>query len=65
MRKKDTSLKVKVNSGVAEYEISITKPEGFFRSKDGVKVSCDGQAIEGTAVPVFSDGKLHKVEVKF
>ena len=65
LRKGDTSLTVKVNSGVAEYEIDITKPQGFFRAKDGVKVFCDGNELPDTKVPVFSDGKVHKIDVKF
>ncbi len=65
LRTSDTSLKVKVNSGVAEYDIHISKPEGFFRSKEGIALTVDGNAIDGTAVPVFSDGASHKVEVKF
>ncbi len=65
LRKDDTSLKVKVNSGVAEYEIDITKPQGFSRAKDGVKVFCDGKELPDTKVPVFTDGKVHNIEVKF
>lgn len=65
LRTTDTSLNVTVNSGVAVYDITITKPEGFCRTKEGVKVCVDGAPIEGTSVPVFTDGAVHKVEVAF
>lgn len=65
LRKNETSLNVHVNSGVAEYDIHVTKPEGFRRSLDGEKVFVDGSEIPDTKVPVFSDGKVHKIEIKF
>jgi len=65
LRESDTSLNVTVNSGVAVYDITITKPEGFMRTKEGVSVSVDGAKIQGTKVPVFTDGATHKVEVAF
>ncbi len=65
LRARETDLNVKVNSGVAVYDIHISKPEGFCRAKEGVALTVDGNKIDGTAVPVFSDGAVHKVEVKF
>lgn len=65
LREGDTSLNVTVNSGAAIYDITITKPEGFKRTKEGVSVSVDGAKIDGTKVPVFTDGATHKVEVAF
>ena len=65
LRKTDTSLKVSVNSGAAIYDIEITKPEGFYRTYEGVTVICDGETLPDTTVPLFADGAVHKVEVKF
>ena len=47
------------------YDIHITKPEGFIRAQDGIKVSLDGAAVEGTLLPVATDGKTHQVEISF
>ena len=45
----------------ATYEIDIQNPDHVCR---GVKsVIVDGEAIEGSVLPVFSDGKTHKVAV--
>ena len=65
LRNDETSLEVTVNSGLAIYDIKVTKPRGFFRSKDGVKVFCDGDELSDTKVPVFTDGKVHNVEVRY
>ena len=65
LREDDTHLDVTVNNGLAVYEISIDKPLGFKRTNEGVKVTCDGNALPDTKVPVFTDGGTHKVEVVF
>ncbi len=65
LRTDDTFLNVTVNSGKAIYDIEITKPATFKRTKNGCKVFCDGAELVDTKVPVFADGATHKVEVKF
>ena len=65
LRESDTGLNVTVNSGLAVYDISISKPEGFRRTNEGVKVFCDGNELPDCKVPIFTDGASHKVEVKF
>ena len=65
LRDDDTELNVTVNSGVAVYDINITKPQGFRRTNEGVKVFCDGSELPDCRVPIFTDGGTHKVEVKF
>ena len=65
LRESETNFNVTVNSGLAVYEITVSKPEGFKRTAEGVVVTCDGQTLADTKVPVFTDGKAHKVEVKF
>lgn len=65
LRKEETNFNVTVNSGLAVYDITVSKPAGFKRTAEGVKVTCDGQALADAKVPVFTDGKTHKVEVQF
>ena len=65
LRKEETNFNVTVNSGLAVYDINVSKPAGFKRTAEGVKVTCDGQALADAKVPVFTDGKTHKVEVQF
>ncbi len=65
LRPEDTAEDIMVSSGKAQYHITVSKPEGFARTKDGVSISVDGAPIEGVRVPIFDDGKVHEVEVKF
>lgn len=65
LRKEEKNLEVFVNNGKAQYDIRITKPEGFKRTKSGVSVKVDGSSVAGTKVPVFEDGKTHIVDVNF
>ncbi len=65
LREDDTNLSVTVNSGLAIYEISISKPQGFRRTNEGVKVFCDDQELPDTRVPIFTDNGTHKVKVVF
>ena len=65
LRENETKLDIKVKSVSAAYDIHITKPEGFRRAQDGVKITADGNVIEGTGIPVFSDGKAHEINVAF
>ncbi len=65
LRKDDTSLDVTVNNGKAVYSVNITKPQGFKRTKNGVKVEVDGAAVEGTKIPSFDDGKKHDIKITF
>ena len=64
LRKSDTSLKVTVNSGKAIYNIDIVKPEGFRRTKNGFKVTLDGQSYETSKLPLFDDGKTHELKME-
>ena len=65
LRENETTMKVRLQAVGAVYEIEISKPEGFKRTKEGVTVLCDGKEVTGTSVPVFTDGGVHKVEVRF
>ena len=65
LRQTDRKLDVKVSVCGTTYDIHITKPEGFIRAQDGIKVSLDGAAVEGTLLPVATDGKTHQVEISF
>ena len=65
LRQSETKLDVKVAISGTTYDIHISKPEGFIRAQDGIKVKLDGQAQEGTLLPVATDGKVHEVEIEF
>lgn len=66
LRPEETNLQVKINNGKAVYNISVSKPVGFRRTKDGAcKVYCDGVLSDDTKVPFFTDGKEHEVKVIF
>ena len=65
LRKDDTALDVKVTIAGTGYNIHISKPEGFCRTLEGVKVTMDGQDMDGTLLPVAKDGKIHEVTVSF
>ena len=65
LRPEDTDEDILVSSGKAKYHITVKKEAGFARTKDGVKISVDGNAIEGVRVPIFDDGAVHEVQVSF
>jgi len=66
IREDEKTTSYSINTGKAIYNITIKKPEGFFRCADGnVKISVDNQGIEGNLIPLFSDNKEHSVEVIF
>ena len=65
LRPEDTDEDILVSSGKAKYHITVKKEEGFARTKDGVKISVDGNEIEGVRVPIFDDGAVHEVQVRF
>ena len=65
LRAEDTAEDIMVSSGKALYHITVDKPQGFKRTKDGVSITVDGAPIEGVRVPIFSDGAVHEVKVKF
>ena len=65
LRAEDTAEDILVSSGKALYHITVSKPEGFKRTKDGVSITVDGAPIEGARVPIFTDGATHEVVVTF
>ena len=66
IREDEQTTSYSVNTGKAVYNITIKKPEGFYRSADGnVNISVDGKGIEGNLIPLLSDNKEHNVEVIF
>jgi cellobiose phosphorylase len=44
----------------AVYEINITNPQHV--SKGIIKLTVDGKECSGNILPIFGDGKVHKVE---
>lgn len=66
LREEQTSIDYVVNAGKASYNVSVTKPKGFYRVADSkTTIKVDGQKIDGNLVPLFTDGKEHRVEVVF
>ncbi len=65
LRAEDTAEDLMVSSGKANYHITVKKPEGFVRTKEGVSIKVDGTPIDGVRVPIFTDGNTHEVEVTF
>ena len=65
LRAEDTAEDLMVSSGKANYHITVKKPEGFVRTKEGVSIKVDGEPIDGVRVPIFTDGNTHEVEVTF
>ncbi len=48
------------------YNITIQKPEGFYRIKDNsYKIFLDNKEIDNNLIPIFNDGKNHIVVIKF
>ncbi|TYQ15227.1 UNVERIFIED_CONTAM: Cellobiose phosphorylase [Acetivibrio alkalicellulosi] len=55
-----------VNTGKAAYNITVKKPEGFYRISDGnAKITVDGNEISGNLIPLFEDNKEHSVSIIF
>lgn len=63
LRPEDTGCEYTVNTGKASYHVTIRKPAEFRRSAEGVIIACDGEEIDGTGIPLFSDGKTHEITV--
>lgn len=55
------SFSVKRHYRNAQYDISISNPDGINKGVKNIVV--DGQRIEGNILPDFQDGKTHKVTV--
>ncbi|MDF2877350.1 MAG: glycosyltransferase 36, partial [Clostridia bacterium] len=50
----------------AVYEIHITKPEGFYRIKDGQYIiELDGVTIEENSIKLINDHQRHQVKMRF
>lgn len=66
IREEQKSTSYTINTGRAKYNVTVKKPEGFYRIADGKsKVLVDGSAIEGNLIPLFDDNKEHSVEIVF
>lgn len=64
LRPEDTGCEYTVNTGNASYHVAIQKPAEFRRSAEGVIIACDGEEIDGTSIPLFTDGKTHEIMVR-
>jgi len=64
LRPEDTGCEYTVNTGKASYHVTIRKLSEFRRSAEGVIIACDGEEIDGTSIPLFTDGKTHEISVR-
>ncbi|MGE5618490.1 MAG: GH36-type glycosyl hydrolase domain-containing protein [Sphingomonadaceae bacterium] len=59
-------IEMRLRTERCEYSIQISKPVGFFRTKDNrPAVRLDGVETRGTEVPHRADGSSHTLEVAF
>lgn len=66
LREDECSMEFDVNLYETSYHVSISKPEGFYRSFDNqVLVSLDGQEIASSVIPKIADRKCHEIRVAF
>lgn len=66
LKNKQEKVSFTLNTGKAIYRFKISKPQGFFRLKEGhYKILLDSKEIGGNIVPDLNDGKEHLVELLF
>ncbi|MFP4661684.1 MAG: GH36-type glycosyl hydrolase domain-containing protein [Halanaerobiales bacterium] len=66
MRINETVLNYTLNLEKSVYEITISKPVGFYRVKDSeTEIIVDGKPIKDNNIPLFQDKKIHTVNILF
>lgn len=63
LRFDDTALSFTLRAGDTSYAVSVVKPTGFARLSDGYTIRLDGKALNGSIIPILSDGNEHTVEL--
>lgn len=64
LEEKEISYCLKIGNSV--YNVVIQKPEGFYRVKDNhFNMFLDDNKVEDNFVPVFNEGRSHKVFIRF
>ena len=59
-------IRLSLNTGKASYRVKIAKPNGFRRVRDEMPlVLLDGLPVASNRIPLFKDGKVHRVNVVF
>ncbi len=59
-------IRLSLNTGKASYRVKIAKPNGFCRVRDEMPlVQLDGLPVASNRIPLFKDGKVHRVNVVF
>jgi cellobiose phosphorylase len=62
-KEEQKSQTIHLNIDNTKYNITVTKPEGFYRATDcDYTFKIDGEVKENSTIPLFADGKEHKVE---
>lgn len=66
LRESDCKKELQVCLNGTHYLITVTKPQGFARIKDGkYTFTADGKNCENDFLPLFNDKKCHKIELNF
>ncbi|HEX2923502.1 MAG TPA: glycosyl transferase, partial [Chloroflexota bacterium] len=66
LREGQRRMGLRLQTGRGTYQLSVAKPEGFFRSRDSrSELRLDGEPIQGSSVPRFDDDQTHRLEVNF
>ncbi len=66
LREEEEKLEYCLKASRCKYKFSITKPKGFMRIADSsYELVVDGEKLEGSVIPLYTDGKEHIVTLKF
>ena len=66
LKEDQESMNYIVNTGRALYNVSVSKPKGFYRlADDKASITVDGNKLEGNLVPVLTDGNEQIIGVIF
>lgn len=66
LREEETQLNFTLKAPKCSYKFSITKPVGFARMESSeYELFVDGQKIDNTVIPMYTDEKEHIVTLKF
>lgn len=66
LSEEEEQLQYKIKHLDSYYEITVKKPAGLYRVKEGrYQITADGTKISGNEIALLKDGKIHKIEMEF
>lgn len=66
LREEDTSVELSLNTGKASFNLTVRKPEGFYRLLDGkAEIALDGVGLPSNRIALSEDGLTHRLEIVF